>query len=397
MDTGVRSTAISTMMLKDTVRGMKIQALHDAKEALEAVENKLLDASDLSPIVALTIQAAKAEKQLNDMRNAYIRDALNPGQMQPIIVKDQTDPIGHLISQVAYVDPLVKEKKYVPIRYPVLMPVSTEASDWARTITYFAGDMVGEAGWFSGDSQEMPYATEDREKLDVTVEMLALGYKYNLEEINQALMVPGLNLTFRKASSARFLMERRLDEIFLMGDSDKGYDGLFSHSAVTADNAAETGDPATRLWSAKTAQEIIADVNTGIAGVYTGTQTVEMADTMLIPPSEYSRLAGMQLPDTSVSVLEWIMRSNVYTASTGQPLTIRGVPGLENAAASNAGRAIFYRNHEDILVAHMPMEHTFLPVWQKGPLVFEVPAIARIGGLEIRRPAGIRYVDGITA
>lgn len=397
----VSASVISTMMLADTVKGMKMRSLQDAQQALEAVEAGQVSAADLGPTAFLTVQAAKAEKQLNDMKARYIRDAMNPGGVpsgQPIMIGDQTDPIGHLISQVAYVEPQVHEKKYVPIRYPVLMPVSTEASEWARTITYFAGDMIGQAGWFSGDSQDMPYATEDREKKDVTVEMIALGYQYNLEEINQALMVPGLNLTFRKASAARFLMERFLDNIFLFGDSDKGFEGLFNSSNVTASNAAAVGGSGNdeEEWSSKTADEIIADVNSGISGVYTDTQTVEMADTMLIPPSEYSRLAGMHLPDTGISVLDWIARSNVYTASTGNRLTIRGIPGLENAAASNAGRAVFYKNDEDILVAHMPMPHTFLPVWQKGPLIFEVPAIARTGGLEIRRPDGVRYIDMIT-
>lgn len=41
------------------------------------------------------------------------------------------------------------------------------------------------------------------------------------------------------------------------------------------------------------------------------------------------------------------------------------------------------------------MPHRFLPVWQTGPMWFDVPGIFRFGGLEIRRPGAARYVDGI--
>jgi len=44
---------------------------------------------------------------------------------------------------------------------------------------------------------------------------------------------------------------------------------------------------------------------------------------------------------------------------------------------------------------HIPMRHRFLPVWQTGPITFDVPGIFRTGGVEIRRPGAFRYVDGI--
>jgi hypothetical protein len=40
--------------------------------------------------------------------------------------------------------------------------------------------------------------------------------------------------------------------------------------------------------------------------------------------------------------------------------------------------------------------HRFLPIWQTGPMVYDIPGIFRLGGVEIRRPAAVRYLDGIT-
>ena len=45
---------------------------------------------------------------------------------------------------------------------------------------------------------------------------------------------------------------------------------------------------------------------------------------------------------------------------------------------------------------HIPMKHKFLDVWQTSSIGFAIPGIFRIGGVEIRRPAAFRYLDGIS-
>ncbi len=44
---------------------------------------------------------------------------------------------------------------------------------------------------------------------------------------------------------------------------------------------------------------------------------------------------------------------------------------------------------------HIPMPHKFLPPWQSGPLRWDVPGVMRLGGLDIRLPKEVSYVDGI--
>ena len=57
---------------------------------------------------------------------------------------------------------------------------------------------------------------------------------------------------------------------------------------------------------------------------------------------------------------------------------------------------IAYARDPEVLKMHIPMTHKFLPVWQTGPLVFDVPGIFRLAGLEIRRPGAVRYMDGVS-
>lgn len=75
-------------------------------------------------------------------------------------------------------------------------------------------------------------------------------------------------------------------------------------------------------------------------------------------------------------------------------MTIRGVPQLDEATAG-ARRMVVYRRDSEVLKFHLPMPLRFLPVWQTGPILFEVPGIFRTGGLEIRLPGAVRYITGI--
>ena len=110
---------------------------------------------------------------------------------------------------------------------------------------------------------------------------------------------------------------------------------------------------------------------------------------------------GLMLPaiaNTDTNVLAYLMKYNTYTLMTGNPLTVRGVLGLESAGTSSGagkGRMVVYKKDPRVLKMHIPMPHRFLPVWQTGPMIFDIPGIFRLGGVEIRRPNAVRYVDGV--
>ena len=71
---------------------------------------------------------------------------------------------------------------------------------------------------------------------------------------------------------------------------------------------------------------------------------------------------------------------------------IQVLRGLETAAAGNKGRAIAYRRDPEVLRFHLPMPLRFMEP-QQHLITYIVPGIMRIGGLEIRLPKAIRYLD----
>jgi hypothetical protein len=69
--------------------------------------------------------------------------------------------------------------------------------------------------------------------------------------------------------------------------------------------------------------------------------------------------------------------------------------GLDTAGAGGTARMVAYRRDPNVVKLHIPMPHRFLPVWQSGPIRWEVPGIFRLGGTDVRRPKEMLYVDGL--
>jgi hypothetical protein len=315
------------------------------------------------------------------MYNIYSQDA-------------QQQALGFLVAQTTYIEPQVYRMKYPDLNYRDLVPIDASANEWAKSITFFSIDMVGRADWFSHLAKDVPIADITRAKYEVAIEMAAVGYRYTLEELGQAMMVPNVNLTVERAAAARRAYDEFVHNTALYGDARKNWFGLTNHFAPTIINAANT-------WVFRLAQTpvqttaIMQDVNGVLSNIWQSSLTVEMADTLLFPLSAMTLLSMTQLPNTTMNLMEWIKKNNVYTQQTGQQLTCIGVRGLDTASASGGGRIIAYRKDPEIVKMHIPMPHRFLPVWQTGPMIFDIPGIFRLGGLEIRRPMAFRYLDGI--
>jgi len=303
---------------------------------------------------------------------------------------DAQAALGFVISQTASVEAAVYAIRYPDIQYPQLIPVDTTAHPFAKTVTFFSSDKAGRADWINGNSDDIPMADVEMTQFESSILTAGIGYGYGWEEINQAQML-GLGLANDKANAARRAAEEMIDRIALTGDASKGMQGLFDNSAVTAVGATN-GD-----WEGGTTtpDEIIADVNGALTNVQGATNNIVLADTLLLPFNRWNYIASKRLTDTNMTILEFIRQNNVYTATTGQPLTIRATRGLDTAGISADARMIAYRRSPEVLKLHMPMPHRFLPVYQTGPLRFDVPGVMRFGGLDIRLPGEVSYVDGI--
>lgn len=304
-------------------------------------------------------------------------------------VIDAQAAFGFVVRQTTIIEPEVYKTRFPSIQYRDLIPVDTSGSEFATSVTYMSSDQFGKADWINGNSDDIPKAGTTRAKHETPVVTAGIGYGYGWEEIGRAQLL-GINLQADDAMAARQASEEMIDRVALRGDATKGFEGLFDHSAVTPVNA-PTGS-----WDSATAAQMIADMNAALLGIFNNTNTVAMGDTLLLPWSKFFKISTTQNSAASdLTVLQYFLQTNVYTAATGRQLTIRGVRELDTAGVSGVPRLVAYRNDRQVLKLHMPMPHRFLPVYQSGPLRWDVPGVMRLGGLDIRLPKEVTYLDGI--
>lgn len=311
----------------------------------------------------------------------------------------QQGALSFLVQQLTIIEPEIYRIRYPDIQYPALIPVDTTGNEWAKSITFFSIDHVGRAQWFHHTANDVPVADITRDKFEQGIEMAAIGYRYTLEELGQAMSTPGLNLTSERGAAAKRAYDEFVDDIALRGDTTKNMIGLINQTSpfITVVNAPADGTASSPYWTAKTNVQIMRDFNSLLTGMYTASLTIDIADTVLMPISVITSLSEMQMPNLPITVLDWIQTHNLYTFLTKQPLDIRAVRGLEVAGDSNTGRIVAYRKDPQVLKIHIPMPHRFLPIWQRGPMTFDIPGVFRLGGLEIRRPTAFRYLDHVSA
>jgi hypothetical protein len=298
---------------------------------------------------------------------------------------------SYFLNQIHRIETEVFEIEYPDIRYADLIPVDTAGGEWLQAITYFSTDRVGAAQWFHAGAQDVPLVGMTKNAFATSVQLAAIGYGYNEEELAIATQL-GQNLTADKAQICRRAAEEFIDRVAFNGDTTMGFQGLLNYSGITSSTVAAAWDVGTT-----TGDMILADVNAALTGMWTASSGIEMADTLLLPQEAFSIILTKPRTTTSdMTVMQFLRQANIYTQETGRPLTIRGLWGLNAAGAGSTGRMVAYRRDKNVLRMHMPMPFQFRQPWRKGPLMYEVPGIFRLGGLDIRRPGAVRYTDGIT-
>lgn len=313
-------------------------------------------------------------------------------------MNDAQQVYGFVYNQALAINTETYETRYPEYDYGRLVFVDESSPEWSGGILTFTSDTTGKAKWVSAGAKDVPYADVNRSKIEKSFHMAAIGYEFDEEELGRSSL-EGRNITAERGIAARRAYEQFMYNLAIRGDTEKGLGGLVNYSGVTAANVPNDGTGTSRLWSTKTPALILRDINLGLTGIYTGSLTVEMADTILLPIDALTYIAETPFNSgTNQTILSFILENNIYTRTTGQPLTVRAVRGLENDGDSSTGRMVVYKNDRTVAKLHLPMRFRFADrPWQDGPFHFSVPGKFRTGGVEILRSAAFRYLDGIVA
>lgn len=326
---------------------------------------------------------------------------------QTVLTTRDAAALTFVQGQAYRVNAQVIAQPYPQWAFNELVFVETTGNPWAPGVMTYTSDWSGAAKFVSGYAKDMPFADVSQEMQLKSFHLAGIGYQWNIEEVNTALNIVGGTLQARRAEAARMTYQKFMWDTTLFGQAEKGMQGLTNYTGVPAVAATADGTGSATEWVSaagvglKSPEKIVRDFNQALAGVDSATFGSVLANKVLLPERAYLYMAGTPYSALgNETILSFLLRNNLYTLKTGQPLMIRSLRELNTSATTGGtagkGRMVAYYDDPSMVKLHLPMPHQFLPVMQDGWANFVIPGIFRTGGVEMLAPTTAYYLDGVS-
>lgn len=276
-------------------------------------------------------------------------------------------------------------------------PIKREVNKGALTFTTRVISAVGMAGIVASDAKELPPVSIGYKKDTVNIFQVGVSYKFTQEELD-ACAYANTPLSADEAKEARRKIDEKVDELIYNGDKDYGIGGLLNNPNVTVTIAAD-GTSGKKTWADKTLDEITADIQTMLDGLFAATKgprggsSVE-PDTIKIPRDAYVSLTNRTKgTDSDVTFLK-ALQDRFAPQGLKNWEVCNSAKGAGVVDGSAADRALVYKKSEENVFSILPVPFRVLPAQYVG-LNVVYNCIARCGGAVWRRPSTGIYMDGV--
>ncbi len=299
-----------------------------------------------------------------------------------------TAAISFLQQQAAFVESEIYRVEYPQYKSNVLLDIDSSAPDWSKTVIFRAVDGSGKLKWMGENSTDVPTVDIAQSQGFHKIKTAALGYTYTLEELNYASLA-GENLDAERAMVVRDTVEQGLNQIYLLGDTEAGYEGLFNGASVPKTTAATTIAAAI---AAKTPEAIIKIFGDAYTAVYsTQTNTIHKPTVFAMPTDQYLALMQNFCNFGNASNISYLQALKIAFPD----MTFEDDINLKAAGASSKDRLVTYKKDIRVVKGHEPMGLRFMAPPTADNINFKIPAMVRSGGTEWRIPKAAHYTDGI--
>lgn len=279
--------------------------------------------------------------------------------------------------------------EYPEIKFRQFLPVKNDYPAGVETISYRVYDIFGHAKFIANYAEDLPYVAVRGEKFSSNVEGIGVAYGYSTQDLRAAAMA-GLPLDREEAQAAMEFVERRMDSASAFGKKGLNMVGVLAHPNVPVDTAPATGTGSSTLWEDKTPALILADMHLLVQNQVDDTRELHPPDTLLLPPAFYGLIATTPMDtQNGTTILRRFLETSPYIRNVGS------WNHLDTADEAGTGpRMICYKRDPRVVSVAIPMEALQHEPERRG-LMFSVPIEARYGGVIVRIPLAIRYMDGI--
>ena len=195
----------------------------------------------------------------------------------------------------------------------------------------------------------------------------------------------------------RLNYNKSIDQLVYQGFKNVGITGILNNDNVVRSNAID-GASGSALWTSKTVDEILWDVNKALTEAWAAAEYDEsaMANHILLPPAKYAYIQSTRIGTSGdESILSYLLKNNL-AKNQGKDLQILPCRWCTGAGTAGADRMMVYVNDKDFLYFDLPVPLT-RAMTQPVALQFSYVTIyaAQMGEVKFLYYQPARYVDGI--
>lgn len=247
--------------------------------------------------------------------------------------------------------------------------------------------------WISPNTTTLPGVSINGERVTLPLRLLGQEVSYTSVELERSQLI-GQPIDAQKFNALNVLYQMNTDEMVYIGDSAVGAEGLLNSTLVTAASVTADGSSSSTLWSAKTPDQILRDVNDMITAAWQASGFSACPDKLLLPPAQYAYIASQKISTAgNVSILTFLEDNSISLRVNGRKLDIQPVKWLTGRGTGGADRMVCYTNDEERV--RFPM----VPIRRETPyylgIKFNAPYIWAFGEVEFVYPETVIYRDGI--
>lgn len=290
--------------------------------------------------------------------------------------------------QLDYIKSKTYDVKYAELKARKLIPVSSEADPGAEKIFYRQYDQSGLAKVIANYADDLPRADVKGKEFFAQVKTLADSYGYNIQELRAAAF-SNVPLEQRRANAARRAIAQLENSLAFFGDTEANLGGFFSNPNIGSVTIPNDGTGTSTLWSTKTSDQILRDLNLVANTVVSQSLGVEIPDTLLLPLEQYNYIASTaRSANSDTTILNYFLQNNPYVKQ------VEWVNELKDAGSGNAEVILAYRRDPEVLTMEVPSDFEQLEL-QVRNLEYVIPCMERFGGVLIYYPLAIAKGEGI--
>lgn len=281
----------------------------------------------------------------------------------------------------------VYEVKYPEYNALSIFPVSQDARPFDSFYSYEVMDFVGKAKIVSDYADDLPTVDAVAAINNKPIFTLGDSYVYSHLEI-EAAIANRKPLQEYKGTAARLAIDALVNQLTVYGDDNYNLTGILTDQSIPR-VAAAVGVGGSTLWSQKTAQEILADLNNLVQAIIVNSKNVERPNRIVISNISFGILQNtLTAAVGGVSALAYFKSTNPFIEQ------IIPMWELDNAGPGGTNMAIAFNNDPSKISIELPQVFRQLDP-QLRNLTYYTLCYARYAGLVVRYPASVAILEGI--